>query len=305
MWHQRAKQMWITDGDRNTSFFHQKASNRKQKNFIEGLTNEHGIWQTDDQSMEQITLGYFSNIFHSNGPTDTSAVVAAIRPVVTDSMNRFLCQPFQADEVHRALKQMHPKKSPGPDGMPPLFYQHFWSLSGDCVTKVVLDYLNLSIIPPKFNETYIILIPKVKNPTKITQYRPISLSNVISRLASKVIANRLKRFLPKIISEHQSAFMADRLITDNILVAFETMHYLNQKRNGKIGEMALKLDMSKAFDRVEWGCLRDIMHKMGFDKKWVNLMMQCVTSVTYSVKLNGKPRGHIIPSRGLRQGDPI
>ena len=111
--------------------------------------------------------------------------------------------------------------------MPHLFYQHFWSLSGDYVTKVVLDCLNLSIIPPKFNETHIILIPKVKNPTKVTQYKPISLSNVISRLASKVIANRLKRFLPKIISEYQSALMADHLITDNVLVTFETMHYLN------------------------------------------------------------------------------
>ena len=69
--------------------------------------------------------------------------------------------------------------------------------------------------------------------------------------------------------------------------------------------MALKLDMSKAFDKMEWGCLQDIMHKIGFDKKWVNLMMQCVTSVTYSVKLNSKPHGHIIPSRCLRQGDPI
>ena len=157
--------------------------------------------------------------------------------------------------------------------MPPLFYQHFWSLSGECVTTAVLDFLNLGIIPPKFNETHIILIPKIKNPTKITQYRPISLSNVISRLASKVIANRLKRFLPKIISEHQSAFMSERLITDNILVAFETMHYLNQKRTGKNGEMALKLDMSKAFDRVEWGFLRDVMIKMGFDDSWVNLMM--------------------------------
>ena len=75
--------------------------------------------------MERIILDYFSNIFHSNGPTNTSAIVVAIQPVVIDSMNNFLCQPFQADEVHRALKQMHPKKSPGPNGMPPLFYQHF------------------------------------------------------------------------------------------------------------------------------------------------------------------------------------
>ena len=205
--------------------------------------------------MERIKLDYFSNIFHSNGPTNTSAIVVAIQPVVIDSMNNFLCQPFQADEVYRALKQMHPKKSLSPNSMPPLFYQHFWSLSSNCVTKAILDYLNLSIIPPKFNETHVILIPKVKNPTKITQYRPISLSNVIFRLASKVIANKLKRFLPKIISEHQSAFMVDCLITDNVLVAFETMHYLNQKRKGKIGEIVLKLDMSKVFDRVEWGCL--------------------------------------------------
>ena len=146
---------------------------------------------------------------------------------------------------------MHPKKSPGPNGMPPLFYQHFWSLLGECVTKAILDFLNLGIMPPKFNDTNIILIPKVKNPTKITEYRPISLSNVISRLASKVIANRLKCFPPNIISENQSAFMSTWLITDNVLVAFETMHHLNKKWSVRVGEMALMLDMSKAFDRVE------------------------------------------------------
>ena len=124
---------------------------------------------------------------------------------------------------------MHPKKSPGLDSMPPLFYQYFWSLLGECVTKAILDFLNLGIMPPKFNDTHTVLIPKVKNPTKITEYRPISLSNVISKLASKVITNRLKRFLPDIISENQSAFMSTRLITDNVLVAFETMHHLNQK----------------------------------------------------------------------------
>ena len=113
----------------------------------------------------------------------------------------------------------------------------------------------------------------MKNPTKLTQYKPISLSNVISRLASKVLANRLKRFLPSIISENQSAFMSDHLITDNVLVAFETMHCLNQEKKGKTGEMALKLDMNKAFDRVKWRYLQDIMKKMGFNDRWVTLMM--------------------------------
>ena len=117
------------------------------------------------------------------------------------------------------------------------------------------------------------LIPKVKNPTKINQYRPISLSNVIFRLTSKVLAHRLKHFLPDIVSENQSAFMSSRLITDNVLVAFVTMHYLNNKRHGRQGEMALKLNISKAFDRVEWGCPKDIMLKIGFSDRWVNIMI--------------------------------
>ena len=189
--------------------------------------------------------------------------------------------------------------------MPPFFYQHFWTLVGDCVTKTVLDFPNHDIIPPNFNETHVVLIPKIKNPKKITQYRPISLTNVISCLALKVLANRLRLFLPQIISENQSVFMSDRLITDNVLVAYETMHHINQKRSGKVGEMALKLDIRKAFDRVEWGCLEKIMYKMGFHESWVKLVMRCVSTVTYSIKINGRPRGHIIPFRGLRQGDPL
>ena len=83
--------------------------------------------------------------------------------------------------------------------------------------------------------------------------------------------------------------MSDRLVIDNILVTFETMHHINQKCSGKIREMALKLDMSKAFDRVEWGCLEKIMHKMGFHESWVKLMMRCVSIVTYSININGQP----------------
>ena len=99
--------------------------------------------------------------------------------------------------------------------------------------------------------------------------------------------------------------MSDRFITDNVLVAFETMNHIKHKRTGKVEEMALKLDMSKAFNRVEWGCLEKIMYKMGFHDMWVKTVMRYVSSVTYSIKINGHPRGHIIPTRGIRQGDPL
>ena len=165
--------------------------------------------------------------------------------------------------------------------MSPLFYQHYWFMVSNCITQTVLDFLNLGIVPDKFFETHIVLTPNVKNPNKITQYRPISLSNVISRLASKVIVNCLKHILPRIISENQNVFIFNRFITNNVLVAFDTMHHISQKRSGKVEEMALKLDMIKAYDRVEWGCLEKIMFKMGFHTYWVALAMRCVSSVKY------------------------
>ena len=125
---------------------------------------------------------------------------------------------------------MYPLKSPSPNDIPPLFFQHLWPSIGSVVTKTVLDFLNLGTFPPKFNETHIVLEPKNKYPNRVTDYCPISLCNVIYKLAFNVLANRVKKVLPKIINDTQSAYMHEMLITDNVLVAFETMHHINSKR---------------------------------------------------------------------------
>ena len=121
----------------------------------------------------------------------------------------------------------------------------------------------------------------------------------------KVLAYRLKKLLPSMITEHQPAFTKDRLIIDNIMIAFETLHYMKSHNSGRPRFMALKLDMSKAYDRVEWNFLENIMRKMGFNEQWIGLVMVCVRSVTYSILVNGEPKGMIQPSRGIWQRDPF
>ena len=146
---------------------------------------------------------------------------------------------------------MHLTKSPSPDGMSAIFYQKYWNIVGNDVACMVLNVLNSNMSMADINKTYITLVPKTNNPTKMTEFRLISLSNVIYKLISKVLANRLKLILPQIIIENQSAFLFERLIIDNVLITFELMHYLDHKRDGKDCYMAIKLDMSKAYDRVE------------------------------------------------------
>ena len=131
----------------------------------------------------------------------------------------------------------------------------------------------------------------------MSYFRPISLCNVIFKLVSKVLANRLKRILGRIISNCQVAFVAERVITDNILISFEILHYMKSKHQGNTAHMALKLDISKVYDKVEWDYLKGIMLKMGFHHKWVDLIMPRISSASYSVLVNGVPSRFIKPSR--------
>ena len=162
-------------------------------------------------------------------------------------MNEQLTKEFQKEEIIQAVWNMHPTKASGLDSMFAIFYQKYWDVIRDDVINNVLNVLNSNASIAALNQTNIALIPKTNCPSKMSEFRLISLCNVSNKIISKVLTNRLKPILSTIISENQSVFVPGRLITDNVLVAFKIMHYL-KKKEGKECYMAVKLDMSKVYD---------------------------------------------------------
>jgi hypothetical protein len=152
-----------------------------------------------------------------------------IAPRITQDNNDRLVAPITREELKEALFQMHPDKAPGPDGFNPAFYQHFWDLCGNDIFEAAKDWLERGYFPASLNETNICLIPKYDNPTSMKDLRPISLCNVLYKMVSKMLANRLKGCLEKCVSEEQSAFVEGRSILDNALIAIEVIHALKGK----------------------------------------------------------------------------
>jgi hypothetical protein len=304
-WKQRAKEEWLRNGDRNTKYFHACANQRKRRNTITAIQDVDGQEFTSLEGIERAFINYYQKLFTSEANPQAENCTEAIKAKVPADMVERLLRNCTQDEVYDALRQMAPLKAPGPDGYTADFYLQHWETVGPEVCAAVIHFFNSNHMSIEMNKTHIALIPKNSNPSNVTHFRPISLCNVIYKIISKVLANRMKAVLPHVISPNQSAFIPGRLITDNILAAYETLHTMHTSMWSRVGFMGIKLDMSKAYDRVEWGFLEEVMKKMGFPERWIAWVMECVRSVSYSILVNGQPVGNIKPRRGLRQGDPI
>lgn len=197
-----------------------------------------------------------------------------------------------------------PDKSPGPDGLHARFYQTHWDKNFPTIQKFIIDSFNTGLVDPEMNKTSLVLIPKIKNPTYIQDFRPISLLNTGYKILSKILVGRLKPLMPDLISPLQTGFIKGRHTLENFIIAQEMIHSI-RRRTGRECGMIIKIDLHKAYDNVEWSFLERVLHFFNLPGSLIKLILGCMSSSSFAVQINGRQSEYFKSSKGMCQGDPL
>ena len=298
---QRAKKHWIKDGDRNTAFFHKAIIKRRKRNSIASIKDENNIVQHMPDKISNTFISYFKSIFSSANANNGRPFLSTHMPQDSDEYTYTIPD---EEEVLSTIKEMRRNASPGPDGFNVEFYIATWEWIGKDVTDLVRNFFQTGIMPTHINDTHIALIPKKLVPLVPADYRPISLCNVIYKIIAKCIANRLKSHLPDYIHPAQQAFIEGRRISNNIIIAQEITHSFALKAWEEKAFM-LKIDLAKAFDRLEWNFIVAALNRKGLHPHFINLIHACISTPKYAVIINGQAFANFKGDRGIRQGCPL
>lgn len=228
MWLQKSRCNWYSFGDRNTRYFHAIANNRRKRNRVEALKLQDDEWLYDVQAIKEAGSTYFEKLYQEEDGALDTVIFDKSYPPLDDDILFSLTEHIQPAEIKRALFDMGPLKAPGPDGLNPLFFQSQWEVVGPSIVSTVHRIVDEPAEVRSINQTSIVVIPKIDVPENFRDFRPISLCNVIYKVITKTITNRLKRIMPIIISPHQSSFVPGRQGADNVVVAQEIIHSMSK-----------------------------------------------------------------------------
>jgi hypothetical protein len=234
MWFQKSRSQWIKDGDRNTRYYHIKAINRRRRNKILMLRNDQNEWVEEEDQLKGIVNAYYKKLFTKPVENIQWQQTRYTYPPLGDMEHTCLKANISNLEVRTALFAMAPWKAPGPDGFPAGFYQNGWNYMGESLCDFVKSVWNNPTDVSAVNLTDICLIPKVNKPEFVSQFRPISLCNVSYKIITKIVVNRLKEIIPKVVSPYQTGFVPGRNISENIVIAHEMLHNMTRIKS-KVG----------------------------------------------------------------------
>lgn len=303
LWFQKSRSKWISFGDRNSRFFHGVTVVRRRKNSFDLLQDDNGNWVSDPIELESMVTNYFKTLFAEQGNREPTCIMGAFPPLHEEDrvdINKVVTR----SEIFNVINHMGAFKAPGMDGFQAVFFQSQWPIIGDSLCNMVFDIFREPSKVRDINETLITLIPKVEQVRNIKHFRPISLCNVSYKVITKLLANRLRLIMGKLVNPCQSSFVPNRQSRDNIIVAQEIFHSMRRKK-GKKGWMAIKIDLEKAYDRLSWAFIKETLEDIGLPSNFIELVWHCISTVRMRMMWKGEALEEFTPSRGVRQGDLI
>jgi hypothetical protein len=283
-------------GGGNTKYFHLIANGKHRRKKIFQLEQDEGTIIGQENIKNYITE-FYKNLFGPPSNNFFSLVEEENQdiPQLSNVVNDILTADFTEEEVSEAIMNMEKNKAPGLDGFPAEFYQTFWSISKDDLMQMFMSFQLGEL--PLFQLNYGTI-----NAIQIQQYRPICLLNVSFKLFTKVGTNRVVKVAHTVIRPTQMAFMPVRHILEGVLILHETIHELHRK---KLDGVLLKIDFEKAYDKVKWTFLQQVLRMKGFNSKWCKWIENFVTRGTVGIKVNDDIGHYFQTHKGLRQGDPL
>jgi len=301
---QKSKLHWLKVGDGNNKAFHKAATVREICNTIKEIKCQDGSIVDTQEEIKKEAERFFHD-FLAHKPTDYQGIpVDDLRELMqyrcSEADGDLLEKEITPEEIKEVLFSMPRDKSPGPDGYTVEFLRETWPIVKQDFVIAVQSFFQYGFIPKGVNTTILALIPKKKTAREMKDYRPISCCNVIYKVISKLIANRLKKLLPDFISPNQSAFVKDRLLMENVLLASEIVK--DYHKDTISPRSAIKIGISKAFDSVQWSFLISTLTALNLPPRFIKWIELCITTASFSVQVNGELAGLFCSERGLRQG---
>lgn len=297
-WHHRSRCKWLQVGDKNTRFFHAFASARHRRNRISSITVNDQLLTDESQIREAFKR-------HMEALLGVDNEVIQFQPEILYPENPVLStlqDPITDLEIEVAVRQLARQKASGPDGILNEFLQIHWPTIKTDTVQLIQGFFDHSLDLSSINHANITMIPKKEEPKLLGDFRPISVMNAVPKLISKILANRLRSFLPSLISPTQTAFIQGRQITENFNATREILHHISS--SGK-SACFIKLDFAKAFDSVNWSFLKSIMLARGFPARWIKWIEALLSTASSRIIMNGGETDFFMHRKGLRQGDPL